>query len=153
MNEHCVSALCKIARGKGIMLVSRFGTMVYTESSRKIKEIFFPICPFFFFSQVRDKQKFLRIPDKILLCFVSIFANHSCHFKQTYFFVVCVCYLLSSFTLFIYFFIWTVCRWFLIQAGCNEHREAGVGVGWRQPAEAKTRTQSPLRVLWGEKIG
>ena len=49
MNEHCVSALCKIARGKGIMLVSRFGTMVYTESSRKIKEIFFPICPFYFF--------------------------------------------------------------------------------------------------------
>lgn len=154
VNEHCVSALCKIARGKGIMLVSRFGTMVYTESSRKIKEIFFPICPFFFFSHRCGTNKNFCESLTRSCCVLSLFLRIIVVILNrpiSLLYVFVICYL--PFTLFIYFFIRTVCRWFLIQAGCNEHGEAGVGVGWRQPAEAKTRTQSPLRVLWGEKIG
>ena len=75
MNEHCVSALCKIARGKGIMLVSRFGTMVYTESSRKIKEIFFPICPFFFFSTGAGQIKISANPLQDLVVFCLYFCE------------------------------------------------------------------------------
>ena len=157
MNEHCVSALCKIARGKGIMLVSRFGTMVYTESSRKIKEIFFPICPFFFFSHRCGTNKNFcesltrsRCVLSLFLRIIVVILNRP--ISLSYVFVICYlhCVPYSFISL---FGLFVVDSSSIIQAGCNEHREAGVGVGWRQPAEAKTRTQSPLRVLWGEKIG
>ena len=93
--------MCKIARGKGIMLVSRFGTMVYTESSLKIKEIFFPFVLFFFSHRCLTNKNFCESLTRSC-CVLSLFLRIivvilNKPISLLYVFVICYLHLPYSF--------------------------------------------------------